>query len=657
MKRRLQACLALLLGAVPAAYAADEVPLADLARHEQFRAVKISPDGKHLAASVVIDGKTVLSLINLADMKGVNLRPRDERELAQFWWVAADRVMYTVGNRYGPLEAPVSWGELYAVDADGTENGVLFGFRAGNQGATHIAHGTSRRAWATLVDPLRDDPGHALIAAYSFNSSEGAYPTAEKIDLRTGVTVPVTTSPMRDADFLTDHDGNVRFASGIDVDQRTKVWYRGTGGAAKWELLFDEAREHDRLRPLGFNRKQDKVYFRCSGAKGVGGVCLWDVAARAFTTLWSGSESGLLELVPAADDRDAIALRSMPGRTATTLIDRDAPEAKLLAGLMQQFPGEDVRITSSTADGSRTVFQVSSDRNPGEFYLYDAKANKAGFLLGNRPWIKPERMAAMEPIALSARDGLPLRGYLTRPPGKADAKNLPLVVFVHGGPYGVRDAWEFDPYVQVLATRGYAVLQINFRGSGDYGPAFMEAGYREWGGRMQDDVTDATRWAIAQGVADPKRVCIFGGSYGGYAALEGAVKEPDLYRCAIGYVGVYDLRLMFTRGDIPQSSFGDNYLKQVLGEDRDQLWNRSPIAHLDRLKAKVMLVVGGQDQRVPPIHGENLHAALDKAHVEHEWLYRRTEGHGFYDEKNVEDLYAKMLAFLDRSIGVKPSAP
>jgi dipeptidyl aminopeptidase/acylaminoacyl peptidase len=260
-------------------------------------------------------------------------------------------------------------------------------------------------------------------------------------------------------------------------------------------------------------------------------------------------------------------------------------------------------------------------------------------------------MAKSEPITLKARDGIALHGYLTKPSGKEDAKNLPLVVFVHGGPYGIRDDWAFDPYVQMLSSRGYAVLQVNYRGSGDYGSAFLKAGYHEWGGKMQDDVTDATDWAIAQGVADPKRICIFGGSYGGYAALEGAVKEPDLYRCAIGYVGVYDLRLMTTRGDIPQSTSGENYLKMVLGEDQSVLWDRSPIAHLDRLKAKVMLIVGGADKRVPAVQGESLRSALNKAHIEHEWLYQRTEGHGFYDEANRRNLFAKVIAFLDRNIG------
>jgi dipeptidyl aminopeptidase/acylaminoacyl peptidase len=168
---------------------------------------------------------------------------------------------------------------------------------------------------------------------------------------------------------------------------------------------------------------------------------------------------------------------------------------------------------------------------------------------------------------------------------------------------------------------------------------------------MQDDVTDATRWAIAQGVTDPKKICIFGASYGGYAALEGAVKEPDLYRCAIGYVGVYDLRLMHSRGDTTQVNYGVAYLKEVLGDDEADLWNRSPIAHLDSLKAKVMLIVGGADERVPPVQGENLHNALLKRSVEHEWVYERTEGHGFFNEQHVQQLDEKILAFLERNIG------
>ncbi len=642
--------------------AAAQVPLADFAKHPQFGEMKISPDGDYLAASAVIDGKSVLSLIHLADMKGVNVRPRDEKELADFWWVAPHRVVYTIGEKSGGLDAPSPTGELFAVDADGGSDGEIFGYRMSNglSTASHIGHGSSTFAFGVLIDPLLGDPGHALIASYPVNgaslgnqrtqSSIGVFPEALRIDLASGKTNPVTTSPLRNASFLTDDNGEVRFAFGEDQDQAMQVWYRA-GDGKDWEKVFDETRDHLRVTPMAFDRDGDAVYFSCGGTHGVGGVCLWNVATRKLKPVWSGSDVGVDRLLPAFDDKGVFAIRSMPGRAAITLLHRDAPGAKLLVALMQQFPGEDVEFTSHSRDGRKVVVLVESGSNPGSFYLYDASSHKLQFLVARAPWIKPSQMARVKPIQLKARDGLDLHGYLTSPPGISDAKNLPLVVFVHGGPYFVRDRWRFDPYVQMLASRGYAVLQVNYRGSGGYGYDFVKAGFRQWGGKMQDDVTDATHWAIAQGIADPKRICIFGGSYGGYAALEGAVREPHLYQCAIGYVGVYDLRLMYTRGDVPQFVFGQNYLKMVLGTDEADLWSRSPMARLDRLKAKVMLIVGGQDNRVPPIQGEHLHEALEKRHVAHEWLYRRGEGHGYYDESHVADLFQKVIAFLGNNIG------
>jgi dipeptidyl aminopeptidase/acylaminoacyl peptidase len=377
------------------------------------------------------------------------------------------------------------------------------------------------------------------------------------------------------------------------------------------------------------------------------------VATRKQEVLWSASDSAASQLLPTADELDAFAIRSMPGRPAVTLLDRNTAEAALLVSMMKQFPGEDVVPTSASYDGKKTVFFVHADVDPGVFYLYDADKKKAVELFQSRPWIKPEQMASKEPVTFKARDGLGLHGYITRPPGKESAKQLPTVVLVHGGPYGIRDTWSFDPVVQLLASRGYAVLQVNYRGSGGYGDAFMRAGYREWGGKMQDDVTDATRWAIDQGIADAKRICIYGSSYGGYAAMEGAVKEPDLYKCAIADAGVYDLSLMYARGDTPQTLFGENFLKMILGEDKADLAARSPITQLDRLKASVMLIVGGADTRVPPVQGENLHNALTQRKIAHEWIYERTEGHGFYTEEHVTAMFEKMLAFLDRQIGTQ----
>jgi dipeptidyl aminopeptidase/acylaminoacyl peptidase len=645
--------------------AAAEVPVADFARHPQYLNIKISPNGEYLAATAIVGGQVALELINTADMSPRALRPREGDDIADFWWVAPDRLMYTEGVHVGGIDRPMATGELFSIKGDGSGATLLFGYRAGggsddSHAATLIKKQKADMANGELIAPLRDDPLHALIASYAWSgpghsaSSLGSHPEAYRIDLRDGKKTLVTTAPLREAAFLADHKGAIRFAFGADNDQARKVWYRGADGG-DWQLLHDETKQSERFTPIMFDRSNAAVYVICDGARGAGGVCRWDPATRKQEILWSASDPASIQLVPTFDELDAFAIRTTPGRPAVTLLDKNAPEAAVLVAMMKQFPGEDIVFTSASHDGRKVVFLAQADADPGVFYLYDADKKKVFQLFQRRPWIKPDQMASMEPVTLKARDGLALHGYVTRPHGKESAKQLPMVVLVHGGPYGFRDSWHFDPEVQLLASRGYAVLQVNFRGSGGFGDDFQRAGYREWGGKMQDDVTDATRWAIEQGIADPKRICIRGGSYGGYAAMEGVVKEPDLYRCAIADAGVYDLRLMYSRGDTAQTLFGENFLKMVLGEDQGELAARSPITQLDRLKASVMLVVGGADTRVPPVQGENLHNALLQRKIDHEWIYERTEGHGFFTEAHVTQMYEKMLAFLDVHIGAQPS--
>ncbi|HET9032741.1 MAG TPA: S9 family peptidase [Dokdonella sp.] len=645
--------IALLLGF--SVHATEPVPLADFAKHMQFKEVKISPDGEHLAATSIIDGKVVLSIIDLGKNTGLTLRPRDEDEVFAFWWVSSERIVYSVAEHVGNLEMPVSRGELFAVNVDGKRKEVLFGYRASDSGqgstGSRIQKKQSEYASAWMLDDLRDDDDNALITVQRWNWShvasaggESLHAEVRRIDVRTGKNRTIATAPLANVRFLVDHNGEVRFATGRDNQQKQKVYYR-KGDGKDWELVFDEAVTGNDVWPVMFNRSGKAVYFDC------GGVCLWDVDKRTFKTLWRGDDSAVDGFGETFDGQDLFAIRSMPGRTAVTLLDKHAEEAKVLVDLMQQFPGEDVQFGNSTKDGSKTIVIVEGDRDPGSFYLYDAKTKKLRFLLARAPWIKPQTMAIMEPFSIKARDGLSLHGYLTRPPGEEETKSLPMVVFVHGGPHGIYDTWGYNPIVQMLASRGYAVLQVNYRGSGGYGLNFQQAGYREWGGKMQDDITDATQWAIKQGAADPKRICIFGGSFGGYAALQGAVREPDLYQCTIGYVGVYDLRLMKSRGDIPQSFSGEGYLDMALGTDESLIAQRSPINQIDRIKADVMLIVGGEDKRVPPVQGESMRNAMLKRGKKVEWLYQANEGHGFYDEANVEDLYQRILAFLDRNIG------
>src|SRR5690348_3997919 len=448
--------------------------------------------------------------------------------------------------------------------------------------------------------------------------------------------MPVS-SPITRAGFVSlpeNNDGNI------------EVYSRAPGG--DWEPMPDAGTNRD--LPIGFNDTDTTVYFECNVPAGFG-ICTWDPATRKMTPVWTNPRVTATGLAGGPIEDRYIGVDFEDGRPGVALFDAKSPDAQLLIALMQQFPGEDVQFVSSTRDGSKSVVYVSSDVDPGTFYLFDRGTRKLSALLHNASWIAPVQMASKQPFEFAARDGLKLQGYLSYPPGREKTKNLPMVVYVHGGPYGVRDWWNYDPDVQAMALQGYVVLQVNFRGSGGYGYDFQKSGWMQWGGKMQDDVTDATRWAIAQGIADPGRICIYGASYGGYAALEGAVKEPDLYKCAIGYVGIYDLSLMYKRGDTPESTGGRKYLERVLGTDDAVLAQHSPIDQLDRLKAKVMLIVGGEDGRVPAIQGQNMRSALRKRGMPCEWLYEPKETHGFYKEENVTELYTRVDAFLRANIG------
>jgi len=640
-----------LLCACAMAVQAAPVSFTDLAKHVQYGKLRISPDGQYFAATVVVKDRTALELIHRKDHKGHLVYPRDGDDVIDFWWASPDRVVYTVGTHVGGFDAPLSTGELFAVDGDGGNPRLLYGYRnTGSSTGSHLQRDTPEYGTAQFISSINGDAYHALVSISPWGAAgnEGAISTAYRIDLRDGSLARIITAPLRNMSFVADHHGHIRFAYGEDVDGHARIYYRPPGSDG-WQPM-PKASE-DRSYPLTYSRDDSAMYFSCSPPDGGFGVCTWNPATHALTPVWSNPKVSPDGFVYGTAEDSIVGVNFTDGRPGMALFDNTSADARALIELSQQFPGEEVRFVSGTADGSLSVVLVLADADPGTYYLYDRKANRLTPLLARASWIKPEQMSGKQPIEFAARDGLKLQGYVSYPPGEENAKRLPLVVFVHGGPFGIRDDWSYDPYVQALATQGYAVLQVNYRGSGGYGNAFEQAGWGEWGGKMQDDVTDATRWAIAQGIADPQRICIFGGSYGGYAALEGAVKEPDLYKCAIGYVGVYDLALMYHRGDIPQSTYGENYLKRALGTDMKVLAQRSPINQLDRLKARVMLVVGGEDKRVPPVQGINLHNALSRRGVGHVWIDEPGEMHGFQDEGHLAGLFSSLVQFLNANIG------
>ena len=629
---------------------AAPVSFTDLARHSRYKMVKISPDGTHIAATSVLDsGQTVLTLINLVTKKGVNVAPREGDDVLDFWWVSPKYVVYDEAQHQGGWDMPLATGELYSVEADGGSPTMLYGYRAGGmQAGSHIHKVTAENGTAEFLSRIGGDSDHVLVSITSWegSGSAGGLSAVYRVDVRDGNKMRVTGAPIREASFLADHHGHVRFAMGDDLDGKRVIYIHPDGG--DWELLSQAS--NDRDWPIAFSADDKTAWFTCPGSPGFG-VCKFDPDTRKMTHAWSNPHVQATDPAQGLAYDSVIGVEFTDGRPAVAVFDNQAPGVKALVELMQQYPGEDVHFVSGTDDGSKAIALVQADVDPGTFFLYDKASNTFSPLLQRAKWIDPNQLGRAAPFTFTTRDGLSEQGYVTYPPGKDGAKNLPMVVFVHGGPYGIRDWWEYDPYVQAMATRGYAVLQVNYRGSGGYGFDFEKAGWHQWGGTMQDDVTDATRWAIAQGIADRNRICIYGGSYGGYAALEGAVSVPDLYKCAIGYVGVYNLPDMLGRRDAAQTLYSQRYWQRTMGTDETGLAQHSPIYQLQNLKAKVMLVVGGRDTIVLPSQGQEMHMAMLKRKIPHEWLYKPDEWHGFYDEKNIAELFERVDSFLDANIG------
>ncbi len=346
-----------------------------------------------------------------------------------------------------------------------------------------------------------------------------------------------------------------------------------------------------------------------------------------------------------------LAVEFKGARPRVTYLNPASPDTKLHRDLRKGFADQNVTFVDHSADGNISLVYIYSDRNPGEWAVMDRKKNSFARLLQRNSAINPKDMAERHYIRFKASDGLELDGYLTVPTGVSDPKNLPMVLVPHGGPHSVSDSWGFDPDAQFLATRGYLVLQVNYRGSNGRGYSFRESGYRQWGKRIQEDLIDGTRWAVTKGYADPKRICVYGASFGGYSALMLASKMPESIKCAAGLSGLYDLRSMANKSDVSRSFLGRAEIARFVGGDDDELLANSPLALAGSIKAPVFLAHGQKDERTPLGQAEAMKKALEKAGNKPIWMSVPKEGHGFYVEKNVIAFYTQLEEFLAANIG------
>lgn len=646
--------LGLLALAAPLA-AGAEVPVATFAQLNQYSQVSISPKGDYLATVIPSDDQTVLAIVRLSDGKPISkFAPLPGKSVYRYAWVSPTRVVLETSIQDGLLGTPKRTGELIGVDADGGASSYLFGYDAPTDSGTLIKSHQGQNAssgYASLVTPIRDDPQHAVIEVNMWKLTQDTQrTTAFWMDVKSGTLDKRVEAPMLGfSTFVADAAGIVRYALGDDPHWNLLTYFRKSEKDPWTPLNVGEMKNAD-IIPYRFSADGSKVYL--DSDEGQDRRCLieHDLLKNERHKL-ACDDVADLDYVFFSPDRVPLAAIFQADYPKINLLDSNDPMRDKLDAVLGNFPGMMVTPVSQTNDGSKVIVAVYSDRDPGTYYLYDTVKMKIDPVLHVRRGIDPAQMGERRPITFKARDGQLIHGYLTLPPSR-EAKNLPLVVNPHGGPFWTRDEWRWDDEPQLLATRGYAVLQVNFRGSGGYGAAFVMAGKQHWDTAMIDDITDGVKQVLAQGVVDPKRICIFGTSYGGYAALESAVREPDLYRCVVDFAGPYDLRIQKEHSDTSTTDAGNNYLDDFVGATPEKLFAASPASQIDKLKAPVLIVHGEEDKRVPISNAKALRKALDERHLPYEWLVKAGEGHGFYLPENRNDFFVKLLAFLDKNIGV-----
>lgn len=640
-------CLALLFaGGVSAV---EQIPLRDFFEHRQFVGMEISPDGENIAFTYEEGTEVKLGVMNLANKKILSSFGFGEQmHVLDFFWGNNERVVMSVGKVTGNLDNLGRPAHLYAANIDGSKREQIFEMQTSSYRFLHV---------------LPDDERHILIAKRHY--ADGGTERVHKLDIYTGdLSFLASEQPelFNQYSVIADNAGKVRiaveFIEGEDIDSHQTVIHARDGDI--WnKISLKSARKQPQFQGIGFSADNQIAYFASDfdmATNGRMGVFSYDFNSSELKLIHRDDEVDITTGIY-GHDGEVLGIYADKGRGERLYMAAKAKDSRFLQSLEAAFKGQDVAVSSYTRDGSKAIAIVRSDRNPGEFYLFDVATMKAKFLAAALPKLKADQLAEMEPVTITARDGLKMHAMLTRPNGAKT--NLPLILNVHGGPFGPYDTWGYEPEAQFFANRGYATLQVNYRGSGNRGKDFQDSGRRQWGLKMQDDLTDATKWAIEQGIADPERICIYGGSYGGYATLAGVIKEPDLYKCGVGYVGVYDM-IWFVEGDgsdgdrggSEQKKFMRQWTSAYVGDDREALRAVSPVHNVSKIKAELFIVHGSNDVRVPVGHYDRLKKALDGIGKDYEEMVKE-EGHGFYKVENRVALYTKMYEFFEKHIGKK----
>ena len=611
------------IGSICASIEIPLIPMKDFFRNPQKIGFSLSPDGTHFAFLQSWEDRLNIFTQKIGEEKEIRITESSERDIAGYLWANDQRIVYAQDD------AGDENFKLYAVDIDGSDRKILTPFE---------------EVRVLLVDDLEDDPDEMLM---TINYRDKRLFDVYRININNGEMEMVAKNPGNIVGWLTDHDGKLRIATTSDGVNKS-ILYREKESDPFEVMITTSFKET--LAPLFFTFDNQYLYISSNLGRDKQAIFKYDIVHHQFLEeIYSHPEVDVSTLLKSEKQKKITGVAYFTDKRKYHFFDQE--RKTLQEELEQRFPGYEVVIADRSKDENKLIIVTYSDKVLEAYYFYDLITGEFKKIVEISPWLDEEFMADMQPIQYTSRDGLIIHGYLTLP-RELPSKDLPVVINPHGGPWA-RDYWGYNPEVQFLANRGYAVLQMNFRGSTGYGRKFWELGFKEWGRKMQDDITDGVNWLTEKGIADPDRIGIYGGSYGGYAALAGLAFTPDLYACGVDYVGVSNILSWFEAIPPYWEPLRDMFYEMVGDPEKEMelLKAASPLFHVDNIKVPLFIAQGANDPRVPKAESDQMVEALKVRGIEVPYMVKENEGHGFANEENRFDFYRAMEKFLGKYLG------